>query len=511
MPEFRRYRAPAEDGGVLADPDWEAQLRLVAANRAHRRSTRLTWAGCSLDELSAELRAELLGGVGGDTPLIVSGHQPELFHPGVLIKNAALDRLARRVNGVGLHVVIDSDLCRSTSIAAPTGTLAEPRHVAIAYDDRAAAIPYEERRVTSDALFDAFAAGVEEAVAPLGLEPGVGVLWRQAGGASPAAATLADRLNAVRRALQAEWGDRTTEVGLSAVGGSRGFLAFVVELLSRAAETRAAYNAALDEYRRAHRLRTPAQPLPDLAERAGWIEAPLWMWTRSEPVRRPLWVRANGGVLRLTNLAGWEAELPAAPAAAVDALQTLRSQGVKIRSRALATTLFARWALADLFLHGIGGAKYDQVTDRWSARLFGAAPPPHATLSATFRLPIPAAPASPPPISELQQRLRSLRYHPERFIDDGAPEEAQRLCEAKRTVIATPKTPTTAAERHRRIVEANLALQPFVASRHRAAEARISDAEAATRAAAVLRSREHSFVLFPQGWLAPRLVDAIGL
>ena len=59
-------------------------------------------------------------------------------------------------------------------------------------------------------------------------------------------------------------------------------------------------------------------------------------------------------------------------------------QGVKIRSRALVTTLWARLALSDLFLHGIGGAKYDQVTDRLIESFFDLAPPAIMVLSATF-------------------------------------------------------------------------------------------------------------------------------
>ena len=40
---------------------------------------------------------------------------------------------------------------------------------------------------------------------------------------------------------------------------------------------------------------------------------------------------------------------------AVAAWQRLEIKGIKIRSRALMTTLFARLFLGDLFIHGIGG------------------------------------------------------------------------------------------------------------------------------------------------------------
>ena len=88
---------------------------------------------------------------------------------------------------------------------------------------------------------------------------------------------------------------------------------------------------------------------------------------------------------------------------------------MKIRSRALITTLWARLALGDLFLHGIGGAKYDQVTDRLIERFFGLQPPGIMVLSATLHLPV-APPRGMTP-DEVRRdpagTSRDLTFHPE--------------------------------------------------------------------------------------------------
>ena len=90
--------------------------------------------------------------------------------------------------------------------------------------------------------------------------------------------------------------------------------------------------------------------------------------------------------------AGLGARLPLAAdsdaTAAVEQLRQLRRRGVKLRSRALITTLWARLVLGDLFLHGIGGAKYDQVTHLLIERFFGLPAPGILVLSATLHLPI---------------------------------------------------------------------------------------------------------------------------
>ena len=73
---------------------------------------------------------------------------------------------------------------------------------------------------------------------------------------------------------------------------------------------------------------------------------------------------------------------------AVEQLAELARRGVKIRSRALVTTLWARLVLGDLFIHGIGGGNYDLVTDRIIERFFHRKPPGFMILSATLHLPI---------------------------------------------------------------------------------------------------------------------------
>ena len=94
----------------------------------------------------------------------------------------------------------------------------------------------------------------------------------------------------------------------------------------------------------------------------------------------------------LSDRQSWEARLPlrrrATPAGAFERLMELQRAGVRIRPRALVTTLWARLALGDLFIHGIGGAKYDCVTDRLIERFFGLTPPRFMVVSATLHLPI---------------------------------------------------------------------------------------------------------------------------
>src|SRR5205814_9272014 len=101
---------------------------------------------------------------------------------------------------------------------------------------------------------------------------------------------------------------------------------------------------------------------------------------------------------------------------AVEQLAALGDRGIKLRTRALLTTMFAGLVLGDLFLHGIGGAKYGQVTDAVISRFFGFEPPCYMTVTATLRLPIQGASVALDDARRVDQRLRELAFHPEHHL-----------------------------------------------------------------------------------------------
>ena len=82
------------------------------------------------------------------------------------------------------------------------------------------------------------------------------------------------------------------------------------------------------------------------------------------------------------------------------------TRGIKVRPRALITTMYARLVLSDLFIRGIGGAKYDELTDLIIRRFFGIEPPAYITATATFRLPIERPSVSLNDVQQSAQRLR---------------------------------------------------------------------------------------------------------
>ena len=377
------------------------------------------------------------------------------------------------------------------------------------FDQKSDPLPYEERSVVDESLFDSFPIRLEEQIAPWGIAPMARRLWPHATRSLERTGRLGEALSDARHALEGEWGLQTLELPISTVCDTEAFHRFTVELIGRASEFRNAYNGALDAYRTAHRLRTSAQPLPDLGARDQWIETPFWVWQKDDPRRRPLWVRPNANGVELSDAGQWKTTLDHTPDVAVERLASLRSEGIKIRGRALATTLYARLVLSDLFLHGIGGAKYDQVTDDLSERFFGASPPAYLTVSASLWLPVTRPDSHKPGHRELGQRLRDLRFHPEHHVDSSS-SDANKWIDQKQRWVRTKKTFDNAAERHLAIQEANEVMFEMLRTEADAISAELASGEARQRGDALRDSREFSFALFPEEDLRERMLALSG-
>jgi hypothetical protein len=250
--------------------------------------------------------------------------------------------------------------------------------------------------------------------------------------------------------------------------------------------------------------------VPELAIDGEWHEAPLWVWSSNAPSRRRLFARRlNGRDIELTDRGQWTFSLPISETggadAAVERLMQLQGEGVKLRTRALTTTLYARLFLGDLFIHGIGGAKYDELTDVLIRRFFGVTPPGFYAITATVLLPAPRPAVSTEDVRRIEHCLRELRFHPEQHVNGALPQAAALHVEAKRRWIAASPSDQKGRERHQAIEQANVSLQPFVEpQRRRLLEERerlLDD----LRKERLLGSREFSFCLFPRNDLPRRL------
>lgn len=525
-------RAPTEDRGLLFDPGAGGFRETVAANG---RAITGDIGGVPFAELRSAARQKygvLAGDDPGDRGLVLSGHQPEFFHPGVWAKNFAAAWAGRAVGTTAGHVVIDSDLAAATTLTVPTevdGRLDESR---LAFDASGPA-PWEERRVIDGSALRDFPDRSAAALQPFGFAPLVADRESRAI-LSRAAGDRGVRLDAVTTSLRTHferrWGIDTPQVRLSDLEAGVAFERLLAHLVTTGETFAAAYNEALAAYRRRHGLRRAGRPVPDLETGATYIELPVWVWRRGATFRKRLSVGRVGDGIRLLadGAALHDTPLDNDADAVAEAIATLREQGVRFRSRALLTTLFLRLFIADIFIHGIGGALYDEVTDELIRRFFAVDPPRFAAVSATLRLPLGGRHELGS--DEARTRLRAdliaarrrLEFDPARYFDVAtAGPRVTELMQTRRRLIAEQKraedrrgltrserrglTPAN-RRRHDRLaeVEADLRnLMPDYEARLARIERGLADLDRADREAVVVKDREYAFPLFPEDKIGP--------
>ena len=419
MLNFANLRTPPGDGEILIEPPVEAWPALLEANSRNQCEATAELAGVSVRELRHATRTALAAG--GGEPIIAAGHQPAFVHPGVWAKHVVVHHVAEQYGLAAFDLVVDNDAPPAGALAAPVLDQRRYAHVqqvpfftgpyGSAYEGRNP-VSAERLLLVRDALSRLLGETFEDSMMPRYLE---GVA-----GAAPGADAVEQHL-AGRRAIDAGLGATLPEFRVSRVMGGP----FVADLLLNAARFAEKYNAALGEYRVREGVRSPHRPLPDLGRDGNRVETALWIYKPLER-RRRLWVEAAGDCVRCYADATPVGCVPATRLRrdAQEALEAL--EPFVIRPRALTLTLWARLLAADLFVHGIGGAKYDRITDRILLSYYGCRPPAFAAVSATLRLPLPLFSVSQADLTAARRDLRDLEYNPWRHIQKIRPDLLRR-------------------------------------------------------------------------------------
>jgi hypothetical protein len=533
-PTYRRWRAPRGDGDSLIDPPLGRTASLLADNRkaARRQYRGIELGDRTLGDLARQARYDLIEAAGRYTsayrdvpaslhsaaqtssddhvpPVILSGHQPELFHPGVWFKNFVLASVGADCGAAPINLLVDNDVSSVAAIRVPTGSREEPWIESVPYDRPLAGVPYEQRPILDVECFATFSQRVERSVSPFVSRPLVATLWPSAVEAARRTKSLGRSLAEARHRLEGAWGLATLELPLGEVCRQPAWHVFAAHLLARHARLRNDYNAALFDYRRAARIRSRTHPVPQLVAEDDWRELPLWIWSDADPQRRRLWVRRHSEEIELTDRAGFRRRLDAAESTLATQLAESAEEGVKLRPRALITTMYARLVLGDLFLHGIGGSKYDELTDEIIRRFFGVEPTAYSTVTATRCLAPRPLEAEQQQLRRIDRALRDMHYNPDRFVDeaDAREEKIAGWIAEKRRLIAAEPPPGARKGRHQAIEEANRRLRECVESKRRELVFERQRLAEQVRVSRLIGSREFSFCLFPEESLRPWLLE----
>ncbi len=452
---------PAGHGEVLTRPPFSEWAGLARANHADAAQRNFQVAGMDARELRSLARREALVvaaefsaklGVAikpaGDPEdlVVMSGHQPEIYHPGVWIKDFLLQRLADELGATAIDAVVDTDAFEAVGVALPcmSGGITRCReNLAVGAED----ICFACAPVPSADEIEEFCGTADSMLATLrapAIRRHFSAFCEQLRGASQVADNLAEFVTIARRRYEAAAGTDYLELPLTWMARTDGWLTFAADIALNAQRFADAYNSELAEYRAVNKTRSAAQPFPDLGRDGDMVELPLWRIADGRRLGVHARNRADGGVDLEDGAGGVLAELPPSGS---EAVAVLRASGLVLAPKALALTLFLRLFVADLMIHGVGGGRYDRVTDGVCRLYYGVEAPAYVVASITMYLPLGAHIVSEGEVAAAKERLNRLEHNPDALlgeIDFDSVDEERRalaLAEEKARLVADIAAP----------------------------------------------------------------------
>lgn len=420
MPVRARQHPPVGHGEVLCSPPFDQWQALAEANARGR----LEWP-IGLQELHAAARSETLqqareysSAIGAEFGenlghrLVVTGHQPELYHPGVWVKGFLVQRLSEETGALGLDVVVDTDAADRVEMRMPC-MAPEVRICSVPIADGGGAAAYVQLPPPDAAVRTRLR---ESGLASLGTlrAPALARHFTTFCDAldvvAQATDDLASCMTAARRAYERPAGTNYMEVSVSAQSRTESYARFAAGLMLDASRFREVMNGALADYRRRTGTRSKLQPFPDLGGDAEAVDVPFWLLDGG--TRKAVSMRRDGTL--------YADGVPVAELGerVEDASRQIAGSGLLLAPKAVALTLFERMFVADLFVHGTGGARYDRVTDDVIAGYYGVRPPAFTIASMTLLLPLGARLASAEDVAALEQRLHRFTHNPDQVLGE---------------------------------------------------------------------------------------------
>lgn len=511
LPVNSEFEIPLRSGEAFCHPplvQWDA---LAHDNAAALDRVTVPLSGVPLAEVRRQARPEVLTTAAGyaqalglaaaapreGNPLLVTGHQPSLFHPGIWLKHLVVDRVARDAGGIGLSMPVDTDTPEEIGADVPRR---EGRELHLVHETLLRVgpdVPYEAIDAPSAADWQAFVNRLRTHLDTVPLPDAAQALraFAEAAGTPTSSTNFVKFLTRARRRYE---GNRSYgELAVSLLSGCRAFKRFAWHLLCDGAHFAAVYNKHLASYRARYNIRTSAQPFPDLVSDADRQELPFWILSNRR--REPLFVQRRGSTIRL--FAGPTQVLDADAGAGPDVLSD-----VALRARALTLTAFSRLCVADLFVHGVGGGRYDRVTDAVIRDYFGIEPPAYAVATATLHLSL----QSFDPAAErqaLQRRLLEIQHNPDRLIPHPTPAQQAQIDEKRALIVTLEGKALSRRERRaatHRIREINESLASTLATELNDVKERQIQFDRGGEATAAATHRRYPYCLF-----SPHAVDAL--
>jgi hypothetical protein len=314
--------------------------------------------------------------------LIFTGHQAEFQHPGILFKDLVSLELAKIWNAKSIHIIVDTDQA-DISYKFPSCNNKQAEIKELKFNSELILNHYSLTSSNSKLLLDTIDKQIQEltcfstnskfAFTKEFLEYLKNLLLKE------------NNLVIINKELRKKYFEKFNstlyQIELSKLLKLNSFKTLFEKIKSNHKEFIHAYNQSLDEYRKEHKIKNPAQPIPNL----NLDELPFWHLDSTN-------TRSS---LQLEEEIHTENILP----------------------KAITLTMFIRLFLSDFFIHGKGGGRYEAVSDSIIKKFFGVEASPYKIASATLYMEVNSNwNLIEEDEKSIEQKLRDINYSPEKFL-----------------------------------------------------------------------------------------------
>ncbi len=331
------------------------------------------FAGHDLLTWQRKTRCEL--GLDLDRPIIATGHQSLLWHPGILSKYFLVEAVAQQFNWATANLIVDQHAGDYASFEIPIrrrdGSLSVRRlHLAHVRHD----LPM--------GLHEPFTPSPPPTHLPVALpeiQSGLEEIFAACHNHrdAPNAAIQMDRALAD---MMSRWVSPMPHVTATDLVETTLAQEIMRKMVGDPRQCAACYNQAVAAY--------PESGIQPLLIRDDYVELPLWR------------IREDG-----TRMHAYDHDIENTLAGEASAPVLL--------PRALMMTALMRLGMCDLFIHGTGGAKYDRAMEKWIHDWLGLEVRPQAVASATVTLDLGQPEQESTDIAETLARARRIWHDPE--------------------------------------------------------------------------------------------------
>ncbi|NOG86128.1 MAG: hypothetical protein HND49_20430 [Planctomycetes bacterium] len=268
------------------------------------------------------------------------------------------------------------------------------------------------------------------------------------------------------------------------------------------------YNTALNGYRKEKMIRSRANPLPNLERQGEIVELPFWIWGKDMPRERLFASLGKESQMRLMYKKEMVAELNFSVSGNhlenLTTLVNIKDAGLNIRPRAIINTLYARMFVSDLFVHGIGGAKYDLITDEIIRKFYGVEPPSYATISGTLHLPYEQQSVTEKEREGLRHTIKDMRNHPENYTTDEIMRDSSMqsmIREKKELIITDIQNRDEKYRAYNRLKELTILMREKISPLIEEKERELVSVEKKLSYNAIVTMRDYPFCIYPETFI----------